>query len=504
MNVVTATTRMGENADQARRSPGRHRRRADDRGDGFPAIRAADSNYYRAVAPAVNDCGRDGPGLDVPLAPSAPVEDWAVTVPIPRLPRLTYKTDMGGASRAAQATGLKALEWFSTPMQDVPGDVELARPWKAATDEMEPRFAPMRQRKPVVAKRQPTLALALVPAHNEETSIEATVASIRAQRRKPDRILVICDNCTDNTEIVARRAGADTFVTVGNAQKKAGALNQALALLLPDLADSDMILIQDADTLLNPEFSEAAIDAISDDVGGVCAQYDMVAPHNLLERLQSNEFARSRRRIMRKEGRTKILVGIAAMFTAGRLREVIAARKAGILPGQPTVYNETSLTEDYELSLAFRTLGYRLVCPNDCRPLTHAMPTLAKLWHQRVRWSRGGLDDLYVYGVTRATVSYVAAQTGRTLTMLTPFVYLAYLISLKLTYGHIQWSLPWVLINVLFIGERVITVRREGWRAMCVALMLVPELLYDWFMAASYLSGLTKHLRGSAVQWHET
>jgi cellulose synthase/poly-beta-1,6-N-acetylglucosamine synthase-like glycosyltransferase len=132
------------------------------------------------------------------------------------------------------------------------------------------------------------------------------------------------------------------------------------------------------------------------------------------------------------------------------------------------------------------------------------MPTLAKLWHQRVRWSRGGLDDLYVYGVTRTTAAYVADQTGRTLTMLTPFVYLAYLISLKLTYGHITWALPWLLINVLFVGERVITVRREGWRAMCVSLLLVPDLLYDWFMAAAYVSGLTKHLRGSATQWHET
>jgi poly-beta-1,6-N-acetyl-D-glucosamine synthase len=500
MNIVTGINRMGKNADQARRPPGRHRRqsgdRVGDRGSAFPPIRAADNSRYRAVAPAVNDCGRDGSGLDAPWELSAPVRDGAITVPFARL---TYETDMGTSS-ATRTAGLKVMQ----ATYDIPVDVELARPWKAATTVMEPRFAHMRQWKSVVTKRQPTLALALVPAHNEETSIEATVASIVAQRRKPDRILVICDNCTDNTELAARRAGAETLVTVGNAHKKAGALNQALALLLPDLADSDMILIQDADTLLNSEFTEAAINVMSDDIGGVCAQYDMVTPHNLLERLQSNEFTRSRRRIGRKEGRTKILVGIAAMFTAGRFREIIAARKAGILPGKPTVYNEMSLTEDYELSLAFRTLGYRLVCPDRCRPLTHAMPTLTKLWHQRVRWSRGGLDDLHVYGVTRVTVSYIAQQTGRTLTMLVPFIYLAYLISLKLTYGHIQWSLPWVLINALFIGERVITVRRAGWRAMWVALILVPELLYDWFMAGAYLSGLMKHLSGSTAQWLET
>ena len=386
-----------------------------------------------------------------------------------------------------QVAGLGDLLSVSTLAQDVAATVELPRVWEPGGDE-----------------GQAATIIALIPAHNEETSIAATVASMLAQDLKPDRILVICDNCTDDTEAVARKAGADTFVTVGNVHKKAGALNQALAAVLPDLADSDLLLLQDADTLLNPGFSKAAINAMSDDVGGVCAQYDMATPRNFLERMQGSEFARSRRRIGRKDGRTKILVGIAAMFTAGKLREVIAARKAGILPGDPAVYMEMSLTEDYELSLAFRTLGYRLVCPDGCRPRTHAMPTLAKLWHQRVRWSRGGLDDLYVYGVTRTTAAYVADQTGRTLTMLTPFVYLAYLISLKLTYGHITWALPWLLINVLFVGERVITVRREGWRAMCVSLLLVPDLLYDWFMAAAYVSGLTKHLRGSATQWHET
>jgi cellulose synthase/poly-beta-1,6-N-acetylglucosamine synthase-like glycosyltransferase len=346
--------------------------------------------------------------------------------------------------------------------------------------------------------------VALVPAINEADAIGATVAALLGQHRAPDRVIVVANNCTDDTARLARKAGAEVIVMDGNKHRKAGALNYGLSIILPGLADDDMVLVQDADTNLNPEFVTAAVAAMGPGVGGVCARYDNPPPANLLERLQSSEFARSRRQITRRGGTTKILVGIASMFTAGTLRKVMAARKAGILPGTHTVYNNSSLTEDYELTIALRTLGYRLVCPEECRPLTHAMPTVEKLWHQRVRWSRGGLDDLHLYGLTKATRGYAVAQVGRLVALMSPLVYGAYLLSLELTYGHIAWSKPWILINVLFVGERVITVRKAGPRAMLLSALLLPELFYDWFMAAAYLAGLAKHLRGSAHVWNET
>src|ERR1035438_7141829 len=98
-----------------------------------------------------------------------------------------------------------------------------------------------------------------------------------------------------------------------------------------------MGLQQDANTNLNPEFLTVATAAMGPGVGGVCARYDNPPPSNLLERLQSSEFTRSRRLITRRGGTVKILVGIASLFTAGTLREVMGARAAGILPGSHTV-----------------------------------------------------------------------------------------------------------------------------------------------------------------------
>ena len=43
----------------------------------------------------------------------------------------------------------------------------------------------------------PSLSL-IVAAHNEEASIVATLQSLVAQDRKPDRIVVAADNCADH------------------------------------------------------------------------------------------------------------------------------------------------------------------------------------------------------------------------------------------------------------------------------------------------------------------
>jgi poly-beta-1,6-N-acetyl-D-glucosamine synthase len=346
----------------------------------------------------------------------------------------------------------------------------------------------------------------LIPAYNEEDAIQDTIKAANDQSFTPDHVMVIVNNTTDDTELVAlATGGAEVVVMKDNPHKKAGALNFGLSRVLPFLGDDDLVLIQDADTNLNHTFIEDAVKAMAPGIGGVCARYDSPKPGNILERLQANEFARSRQKITRDHGKVKILVGIASVFRAGVIRDVIAARGAHDLPGNDaTFYNNDSLTEDYELTLSLLTLGYKLISPKALRPHTHAMPTPSKLWGQRVRWTRGSLDDLERHGYNKITRPYIIAQIGRILAMLSPVIFAAYLISLQLTFGRIVWDLPWVAVNAIFIGERVWTVREEGIRGMFVALLLFPELLYDWFMAVTYLTGLTKHLRGSAVQWKET
>ena len=46
----------------------------------------------------------------------------------------------------------------------------------------------------------------LIPAHNEQASIGNMLNALLAQTRVPDRIVVIADRCTDETEQIARRS----------------------------------------------------------------------------------------------------------------------------------------------------------------------------------------------------------------------------------------------------------------------------------------------------------
>src|SRR5271155_3397908 len=49
----------------------------------------------------------------------------------------------------------------------------------------------------------------LVPAHNESRGLLGTLDDIRAQLHSDDRLLVVADNCTDDTAAVAKLAGAE-------------------------------------------------------------------------------------------------------------------------------------------------------------------------------------------------------------------------------------------------------------------------------------------------------
>jgi cellulose synthase/poly-beta-1,6-N-acetylglucosamine synthase-like glycosyltransferase len=58
------------------------------------------------------------------------------------------------------------------------------------------------------AAARPSVAI-LMPAHNEAAGITTAVASVLLQLRPGDRLLVVADNCSDDTAGVARAAGAE-------------------------------------------------------------------------------------------------------------------------------------------------------------------------------------------------------------------------------------------------------------------------------------------------------
>src|ERR1700722_495891 len=66
---------------------------------------------------------------------------------------------------------------------------------------------------------RPRIAV-LVPAHNESVGLLDTLNDIKAQLHSGDRLLVVADNCTDDTAEVAKTIGAE--VTERNDPNKIG------------------------------------------------------------------------------------------------------------------------------------------------------------------------------------------------------------------------------------------------------------------------------------------
>ncbi len=95
----------------------------------------------------------------------------------------------------------------------------------------------------------------LVPAHNEESSIATTVQSLKAldYPRQLFEILVIADNCQDQTASIARGEGAEVLERFHATRKSKGfALEYALETLQKRETHPDAIVIIDADTTVDP------------------------------------------------------------------------------------------------------------------------------------------------------------------------------------------------------------------------------------------------------------
>ena len=94
----------------------------------------------------------------------------------------------------------------------------------------------------------------LIPAHNEEQSISATIGSIYRSDYPSDRIrvFVVADNCTDRTAAIARAAGTECLERSDFHNRGKG---YALAFGIPEALKTraNVVLILDADCELEPD-----------------------------------------------------------------------------------------------------------------------------------------------------------------------------------------------------------------------------------------------------------
>ncbi|MFM2351590.1 MAG: hypothetical protein RL096_71 [Actinomycetota bacterium] len=333
---------------------------------------------------------------------------------------------------------------------------------------------------------------ALIPAHNEESLIANTIRSLMEQDRKPERIVVIADNCTDKTAAVSRSLGVEVFETQLNESKKAGALNQFLQVLLPTLGENDTVMVMDADTVLRQGFLKSAVKHFVDDRGlsAVGGLFFGEERRGLLAQIQKNEYTRYSREINRRRGRVFVLTGTASIFRATSLRTV-AEQRGKLLPGTSgQVYDTHALTEDNELTLALKSLGALMLSPAECMVETELMPNLGALWRQRLRWERGAMENIATYGITSTTARYWSQQLGLAYSVFALWTYFLLIVLQLVSSDTWVWYPFWIITALVFIAEKVWTVRKGDWKAKLLAATLVIELLYDTFLGIIFVKGV--------------
>jgi cellulose synthase/poly-beta-1,6-N-acetylglucosamine synthase-like glycosyltransferase len=350
--------------------------------------------------------------------------------------------------------------------------------------------------------------IVLIPARNESESIKHTIKSIKEQTNTVDRIIVIANNCTDNTAEVSLKCGAEVIKMKNNKYMKAGALNYALEKVIPKLNDNDYILIMDADTTISKNLIKECVECFerNPNAGAISSIFIGRPCKSLLGNLQIMEFWRYRRQIVRNGYRAFVLTGTASLFRVKTLKDVKKARLNASLPNYSNSYYDThGRTEDNEITLAILKLGYD--CPAaKVFSQTDVMENLNKLVKQRERWYNGALINLKAYGKPLPWYMrwiYWKQQIGLLLSLIF-FIMIISTIILGYFLNSLQITKQWLIPVAILAIERTATVWPLGWKARIIALTVIIEQIYSIILLLIYGLGLFNFVFNKRGKWHTT
>lgn len=282
----------------------------------------------------------------------------------------------------------------------------------------------------------------LVPAHNESAGITDTLFSILAQLHVGDRLLVVADNCLDDTAAVSRSLGAEVTERFDDVLRGKGyALDHGLSLLRLD--PPAMVLMVDADCVLHPGALDALSACCADLDRPAQAQYLMRSPVDAPIKTKVAEFAWLVKNKVRPLGAHRLgwpcqLTGSGMMFPWAQIES------APLASGH--------LVEDMQLGIELAKRGAPPVyC--DVALVTSTFPSdEGSLATQRQRWEHGHLSMILSQGfgtLKRAFTSRSWSMLGLALDLCVPP--LTSLIMLMGLVVALAWALGWVF-GAAFLG----------------------------------------------------
>jgi cellulose synthase/poly-beta-1,6-N-acetylglucosamine synthase-like glycosyltransferase len=243
---------------------------------------------------------------------------------------------------------------------------------------------PQRQNLVQPGVNSPRNVAVLVPAHDESAGLLPTLADIRAQMRPADRLLVVADNCTDDTAAVAAAAGAEVIVRNDTERKGKGhALAAGLSHL--ELNPPDVVIIIDADCRVAETAIERLKEASATLERPVQALFFMIASDQSQINSRVAEFAWRVKNWVRPLGLNALGLPCQLMGS-GMAFPWHVIRSADLESG--------SIVEDLKLGLDLALAGN---CPKFCPfpGVTSEFPfTIEGIRTQRLRWEHGHIGTI--------------------------------------------------------------------------------------------------------------
>lgn len=219
----------------------------------------------------------------------------------------------------------------------------------------------------------------VVPAHNEAAGIGDTVMNLLAVDYPAElfEVVVVADNCQDDTADKARAAGATVMVRTDPQRRGKGyALEYAFA---NTPAEIDAVIVIDADTLVSPNLLQAF--AARRELGARAIQADYAVRNpNAGWRTRLIAIAFGAFHVVRSRARERLglscgLRGNGMCFATALLQEV--------------PHRAYSVVEDVEYGIRLGEAGHRIHYADEAHVYGEMVTTAAAASSQRRRWEEG-------------------------------------------------------------------------------------------------------------------